>query len=253
MPNPQCCQVNEIATRTRAIWTSARYLQNSFVSVNRLPPEVLGLIPSSLHSKRDLLNATAVCRYWRNYLLSSPDLWCDVDCPRHRGPPQEQMFQECLERSRNVPLNVRVISIRYLPDITPHLARFSTLEIRVAAPGQFSVIASHFNKPAPILRTLSISAAIRSLSDLCIPGHFDGDFTSLRTLRIAGASALKPPQSFPQLTRFELQTHSRVALKIGAMLDVLEQMPLLEFLHVKFCPGHQPLPPFTSLLRFVTL
>jgi len=31
---------------------SARYLQNSFVPVNHLPPEVLGLIPSSFLSKR---------------------------------------------------------------------------------------------------------------------------------------------------------------------------------------------------------
>jgi len=47
-----CVQVDEIAARIRAIWISARYLQNSFVPVNRLPPEVLGLTPLPLLETR---------------------------------------------------------------------------------------------------------------------------------------------------------------------------------------------------------
>ena len=234
---------------------SARYLQNSFVPVNRLPPEVLGLIPVSLHSKRDLINATAVCQYWRNALLSSPDLWCDVDCSGSRGPLREHMFRECLERSRMVPLNVRLTSVRYLPDIAPHLARFSALEVELAVPEQLGKIAAHFSHPAPILRRLSISAvASWDQAGLSIPsGLFGGDFASLRSLRIRGFSALKMPQHFPRLTRFDLQTHDFTTFKIDAILEVLEHMPSLEVLRVKFCPAHYPPLPFTPTLRSVTL
>jgi len=253
--NLRCFQVDEIAARTRAIWMSARYLQNSFVPVNRLPPEVLGLIPTSLHSKRDLINATAVCRHWRNTLLSSPDLWCDVDCSGSRGPLREHMFRECLERSRIVPLNVRLTSVRYLHDITPHLARFSALEIELAVPEQLGKIAAYFSHPAPILRRLSISAvASWDQAGLSIPsGLFGGDFASLRSLRIRGFSALKMPQYFPHLTRFDLQTHDFTTFKTDAILEALEHMPSLEILHVKFCPAHYPTSSFTPTLRSVTL
>ena len=233
---------------------SARYLQNNFVPVNRLPPEVLGLIPSSLRSKRDLINATAVCRHWRNILLSSPDLWSDIDCSGSRGPLREHMFRECLERSRTVPLNVRLTSVRYLPDITPHLARFSTLEIELTVPGQFGRIASCFSKPAPILRSLSISGAApwTQVGVSIPPGLFGGDFTSLRKLRAVGFSSLKLHQHFPQLTRFDMKGHAHTTLKTDAMLEALERMPLLEVLHVKFCADYHP-PSSPSTLRLVTL
>jgi len=234
---------------------SARYLQNSFVLVNRLPPEVLGLIPTFLRSRRDLINATAVCRYWRNTLLSSPDLWCDVDCSGGRGPLREHMFRECLKRSQMVSLNVRLTSVRYLPDISPHLARFSALEIELAVPGQFVKIAAHFSHPAPNLRRLSISAdASWDRAGLSIPsGLFGGNFASLRSLQISGFSGLKMPQHFPHLARFDLQTHNFTIFETETILEILEHMPSLEVLHIKFRPARHPPRSFTHTLRSVTL
>jgi len=234
---------------------SARYLQNSFVPVNRLPPEVLGLIPSSLLSKCDLINATAVCRHWRNTLLSSPDLWCDIDCSGSRGPLRDHMFRECLGRSGTVPLNIRLTSVRYLPDIAPHLARFSALDIVVVVPEQLEKIASHFSQPAPILQRFNISGSApwAQVGISIPPGLFGGDYTSLRTLRLMGFSFLKLPHHLPQLIRFDLKTHAHTALRAGAMLDALERMPLLEVLHVKFCSGHVPPSSSTSAPRLVTL
>ena len=163
------------------------------------------------------------------------------------------MFHECLGRSGNVSLNVRLTSVRYLPDIAPHLPRFSALEIHVVAPEQISKIASHFSGPAPVLRRLSISAAPQAPIDLSVPrGIFGGDFASLRTLQLAGLPVLKPHQPFPQLTRFEFRTHAHAALRTGAMVEALKKMLSLEVLHVEFCPSHDPPPPPKSL-RFVIL
>jgi hypothetical protein len=166
---------------------SARYLQNSLV-VNRLPLEVIGLISSPLCSKRDLIDATAVCRHWRYTVLSSPDLWYDIDCSGSRGPLREQLFREYLQRSRTVPLNVRLTSVRSLPHIT-HLARFSVFEIELLViPGQLGKLASHFSGPGPILRRLGTSGAAPSthVGIPIPPDLFGGDFTSSRALQLAG-------------------------------------------------------------------
>lgn len=252
MPN---FQVDEMSARTRAIWMSMRYLQNSFAPINRLPPEVLGLIPSSFRSKRDLISATAVCRHWRNTLLASPDLWCDVDCSGSLGPLREHMFQECLRRSGSVPLNVRLTSVRYLPDITPHLPRFGSLDVRLTVPEQLGKIAAHFSQPSPLLQKLSISAAPPwDQTILSIPPTlFGGQLEALRTLRLTGFLTLKIPYHFPQLTRFDLQTRGSLSFKVDGMLKILERMPLLEVLHIKFRPSHHPPTSFPSTSRLVTL
>lgn len=125
----------------------------------------------------------------------------------------------------------------------------------VVTPEQLEKIASRFSQPAPILQTLSISgAAPWTQVDLSIPpGLFGGDFASLRTLRLVGFSFLKLPQYFPQLIRFHLETHAHTALRIGAVLEALERMPLLEVLHVKFGPDHPPPLSSISAPRLVTL
>ena len=164
------------------------------------------------------------------------------------------MFREYLGRSRTVPLNVRLTSVRYLPDITPHLPRFSALKIEVVDQDQLGKIASHFSEPAPNLRTLSISGAAQTQVGIIIPpGFFGGDFASLRTLQLTGFSFLREPQHFPQLTRFDIRSHAHTALRAGGVLEALEQMPSLEFLRVEFCPDHYPPSSSTPTFRFVTL
>ena len=71
-----------MTARTRAI------LSEQFAPVSRLPPQVLGLTPLSLRSKRDLVNATAVCRYRHNTLLSSSG---------SRSPLREHIFRGFLD------------------------------------------------------------------------------------------------------------------------------------------------------------
>ncbi|KAF9782264.1 hypothetical protein BJ322DRAFT_207313 [Thelephora terrestris] len=49
--------------------------KTSLAPINCLPPEILALIPTFRESEKVLINATAVCKYWRRTLVSTPSLW----------------------------------------------------------------------------------------------------------------------------------------------------------------------------------
>jgi len=52
---------------------------NTFPEINRLPPEILALIPFFLNEHKDLVFTTHVCRHWRNTIVASPPLWSSLD------------------------------------------------------------------------------------------------------------------------------------------------------------------------------
>lgn len=74
--------------------------KNSFVKVNRLPPEILARVGWFL-SSRDIYAGLRVCRYWHNVLMS-PEIWSDIDLD-HIG-----VAQIFLSRSKGVPINIRI-------------------------------------------------------------------------------------------------------------------------------------------------
>src|ERR1700679_1056276 len=48
---------------------TVREWKNSFVRVNRIPLDILSLIPTHLSSQGDLFRASAVCRHWRKTFI----------------------------------------------------------------------------------------------------------------------------------------------------------------------------------------
>ena len=51
-----------------------REWRNSFIHINRIPSDVLYLIPTHLHDQTDRFNASYVCRHWRRVLLQHSTL-----------------------------------------------------------------------------------------------------------------------------------------------------------------------------------
>ena len=81
-----------------------RFALNGFALINRrLPPEVLGIIPSFLFRDRDRIFATHVCRHWRNTFLSTPSLWNRISAFRH--PEKTEIY---LERSGDTLLDISI-------------------------------------------------------------------------------------------------------------------------------------------------
>jgi hypothetical protein len=55
-----------------------REWRNSFIPINRVPLDVLSLIPTHLDSQRDRFLATFVCRHWRRTFLQHGVLWAQL-------------------------------------------------------------------------------------------------------------------------------------------------------------------------------
>ncbi|KAF9480798.1 hypothetical protein BDN70DRAFT_804624, partial [Pholiota conissans] len=87
--------------------------RNNFISISRLPPEVLSHIfmivrvdaEDSEPTKQLFawIKLTHVSRYWRNVAIASPNLWAYIDNPMLDNSP---WLEECLRRSKDANLTI---------------------------------------------------------------------------------------------------------------------------------------------------
>ena len=55
-------------------------LINALAPINRLPPEILGMVQMcGDRSPKDLVAVSGVCSYWRNTFIATPSLWTTLD------------------------------------------------------------------------------------------------------------------------------------------------------------------------------
>ena len=106
-----------------------RSLKNSFAPINRIPPEVLSLIPGYFNddedsTDQDLIALTHVCRGWRHTLTSCSSLWTRLDCM------DIDKTHTYIQRSRSSPLEICLMKVQgtsYLDDafslVVPHICR----------------------------------------------------------------------------------------------------------------------------------
>jgi hypothetical protein len=78
-----------------------REWRNSFVCVNRIPLDVLSLIPIHLPSQKDRFHVSSVCRHWRKTFLQHGALWSQL------FPGTNQAYMKTLlERAKGSPLDI---------------------------------------------------------------------------------------------------------------------------------------------------
>jgi len=84
--------------------------QNEFSPIIKLPPETLVNIsefvaePRTRESMFEIVKMTHICHYWRSTLISYPHLWSSIFVKNDH----KDFIAACLERSRDVPLAVRL-------------------------------------------------------------------------------------------------------------------------------------------------
>lgn len=100
-------------------------------------------------------------------------------------------------------------------------------------PSNLYEIAKHLFKPVPILGTVGFHFRVRDRPDLVLPPTFFEEFlSSVRTLVLYGVTLPPGPRKLSQLTNFTLSMHA-TGVSSTALLDALEQMPLLQVFEVE--------------------
>ena len=205
--------------------------KNSFVGVNRLPPEMLARMGRFL-SNHDLRAGLRVCRYWYNAMMS-PELWSDIDLDQTHGA---RVF---LARSKGAPVDIKITQ----PPEEIQLSILSTCSLRVRSLNISSYavrnhLLTHFsNTPAPLMRSLRIIRGPGSPTYSQLPStFFTGNLPSLRTLVLSDISSDLTNFFLPNLTTFELRHvwNLNATLSLSNLLDFLERSPLLENLHFNY-------------------
>lgn len=211
--------------------TASAKLISALAPINKLPPEILGLVPTHFENQtpKDLITITSVCSYWRTTFLSTPSLWTRLD---GRGL---EMTQAWVKRSRALPLQLQVegntpnfLALNWLGLHQSRLEIVDFPDLRGCDLPFFT--GGHFRRllrPNPILRHICIEA--EDLDDLTANMVLGGTFPSLEVLRLTGFPVSLAQFRAPNL-RHLLLTGS---FDLKEILDLLESFPLLERLMLR--------------------
>ena len=226
-------EVLELNRDVSAALTTIHEWINSFVPINRLPTDVLSLIPTHLTSQNDRFRSTFVSRHWRRTFLQYAALWSHLDLSKG-----EVYMKTLLERSKGSPLSVLasgVDSVGTLMLLLPHTKQIADIEFtnnRWAVIRRFSEITSG---PLPLLRTLNINAVwgIDPNSPDTLRPLFSGA-VGLKKLRLhSEAPPFLSRFVFSNLTSFELSVVLVEGFYGSQLLNFLEASPMLQVVDVK--------------------
>ena len=203
----------------------ARNIKNIFAPINRVPQEVLAIIPDYC-GRSELVALTHVCRSWRGFFISRASLWTFLDCM------DLDRTHAYLERSKTAPLEVRVVK-EYVPFdafrlAIPHICRLKALTLCGSSHNILKFVDHLVSpiSPAPLLEKLEIR--VRGSRPAAIESTlFDGDLRSLRELRLHGVITDLPWKNLSNLTTFYIRQISDDGIPVTRLLDFFEHAPLL--------------------------
>jgi len=207
--------------------------------VNKIPPEILSLIPDFLDTEdrdKHTIALTHVCRTWREVFVSRSSLWTDF----YRLDGEKTRVY--LERSGSAPINLSLDLNKGVPpydplfQIIPHVTgRLESLLIK-GMPEKIPAVTSHLSRPAPLLRYLSICPDRGCAPERCpvlTPTLFNGDLSSLSTLHLERVRTDLPWRNMVNLTSFILSHIPPGPAFAERLLDFFESAPYLE--EVELC------------------
>ena len=205
-----------------------RSLKNRLAPINRIPPEVLALIPDSLDTRdgdEDLIALTHVCQAWREIFISRSSLWANFDCT---NADKTRVY---LERSKSSPINlwlrrsyVLSPSDPFLQIIPNSIDRLKSLFVW-GTPKNLQDITAHLSHHAPLLERLDIDGG-GSRPGLTT-ALFNGDLPSLREFRLRRVHTQLPWRNMVNLTSFTWHCMLPDDFPIRHLLDFFESAPQL--------------------------
>ena len=233
--------VSQLDQDTSIALTAIREWRNSFIHINRVPLDVLSLVPTHLHSQQDRFRASFVCRHWRRVFLQHATLWSQLFLSKG-----EVYVKTLLERTKGSALDIiashnnPVDAVVLLPPHTQQIRHLSFVSIPWVDIQMFSVTNPG---PFPVLRTLTIETAIDTDTDgfsLMAPPSLPlfSNAVDLKefVLRSEGSPFLNH-FAFPNLTTFELLGAPVEGFRASELLDFLEASPTLRTVQMKIISG----------------
>jgi len=210
-----------------------RVCQNMLVPINKIPPEILALIPDFWDTRdrdRNVITLTHVCRAWREIFVSRSSLWANFNCS---GEEKTRVY---LERSKSSPIDLSLARTRRMSpkdpffQIIPHATgRLKSLSVR-GLTEDMEVVTSHLSHPAPLLERLSIrsDSPFAHRAPVLPSALFNGDLSSLRTLCLDFVRTELPWRNMVNLTSLTLIHIPPGAVSTGRLLDCFENAPYLQ-------------------------
>ena len=215
-------QLDEDISTTLA---NVREWRNSFVHINRIPLDVLSLIPTHFDSQGDILNANGVCRYWRKTFLQHAALWSRLVLSKG-----ETCVRTFLERAKGTALDVITRCgdpVMTMSLLFPHTQQIRSLHVVRNLWADVQKVSNINSGPLPLLRTLEISVQATDRANLSLP-LFGGAANLKQLILSSPGSPLLSLFVFPNLTTFKLQTTWAMKnLRVSELLDFLEASPML--------------------------
>jgi len=211
----------------------ARSQRNGLAPINRIPPEVLALIPKYWNEDvrdRATVALTHVCQAWRDIFISNSTLWTNFDC--------EEIDKTLvyLHRSGSSPINVRLKRDEGLSPYDPFLQIIPQVAPRlksVAIHGtseNIQEITAQLSYPTPLLESLTIETNAESSPQrgpVITAKLFNGDLSSLRELHLRSIRTELPWRNMVNLTSFTLTYTAFSASPVGYLLDFFKTTPRL--------------------------
>ena len=213
-------------------------MKNSLAPINRIPLEILSLLPDHCFGyqvDRCLVALTQVCRSWRDTLTSRSSLWTRLDFAN------VDKTRTYIQRSQSPPLKLilgNVYDDDALDLVIPHIHRLKSLTINAHG---IPWVLHHFRRSTPLLEKLDINIVLRYDASLDC-ALFNGDPSSLRELRLHGVTTQLPWKSLANLRVANLNTYLDT-YEMTQILDFFESAPLLHTVFLRYSMPNSSGPP----------
>ena len=224
----------------KALFT-IRYIKNTYAPINKLPPELLASIATSVDDPfegTDLQSlCAAVCSYWRNSLLAFPGIWSTINT---ENPSRTKLY---LARSKKSPLHVKYGLMTPLGvferHIIPEHDRLQSLSIPLSI-GFPRAVSDSLVRPSKSLKTLDVWMTCTEFSVPTDTMRAISRFApNITVLKLHIVTTKLSSLEFPALTKLTLcivaSDHPNPTVE--DLVKFLEHSPLLETLDLRL-PNH---------------
>ena len=231
-------KVSQLDQDITTILMSIRKWRNSLVPINRLPEDVLSLVPTYLFHQSDRLRATFVCLHWRRTFLQRADLWSKLIT--WKG---EEYTEAILGRSKETTLDVSIggrVPADVDPLLSPHIRRIGCLDFVCNKWVDIQKFSEINTGPLPLLYTLDINVNVENGPEdfgVITPSlPLFSNAMHLKEFYFYSDTKRSPPINhfiFPSLVLFDFSVRPSEGFHVSPLLDFLEASPTLRTIHVR--------------------